>query len=196
MLCYVWNWCVYERVSACAVSTPCSVMFDKLCTYEDTLPFYKICIISSLHSPSNCYLNCPLHHEVHCMYDELFAHLQAYDSNPQRSCAVRVTILGLFVRPFVLLPHFLQLCATSHQRVIPTGSVLHWLGFSKWCFRRSTAFKSYGNDQYRLTSTTVEVLLQSQVVGYGLHSNTTYKYSYSVGVRNNRFWVRGCGLFT
>ena len=71
-----------------------------------------------------------------------------YIFNPRRTCAARVTVLGLSfcpsVCPSVCYHIFCHYAQQGGQKAIPTGSVPHWLDFKKGDFRKSTAFKSYG----------------------------------------------------
>ena len=46
--------------------------------------------------------------------------------------------------PSVRYPLFCHYAQQGGQKVIPTGSVPHWLDFKNGDFRKSTAFKSYG----------------------------------------------------
>ena len=64
--------------------------------------------------------------------------------NPRRACAARVTVLGLSFRLSVCYHAFCHYAQQGGQKVIPTGSVPHWLDFENGDFRKSTAFKSYG----------------------------------------------------
>ena len=103
-----------------------------------------------------------------------------------------------------LLPRFLPLCATRQPK---SGTK----GFSAQCYTRMILCKSkvmvckqrwksqYANE-YCLVSTCLchfayHESISFQVVNQMQHSNATYKYSYPVGTRIERLWVRGCGLY-
>ena len=86
-----------------------------------------------------------LHHELAvCLMDFVYMGL----INPRRTCAVRVTVLGLSFRLSVCLSVcydvFCHYAQQGVQKAIPTGSVPHWLDFKNGDFHKSTAFKSYG----------------------------------------------------
>ena len=51
--------------------------------------------------------------------------------NPRRACAARITVLGLSVLPSVRLSGTPYSATTRNKaaKVIPTGSVPHWLDF-------------------------------------------------------------------
>ena len=115
--------------------------------------------------------------------------------NPWRTCAARVTVLGLSFRPSVRLSvcyhvfcHYVQ---QDGQKAIPTGSVPHWLDFKNGDFRKSTAFKSYGvktkqqatmlmsKAQILPVSSTVEAVEETRRASMWswLAKNTTYRRS-------------------
>ena len=98
-------------------------------------------------------------------------------------------------------------------RAIPTALVLHRHGFKKGDFSETTVFKNYGVKHERKSQLLMSTASPRPVFA-ALHTveaskvtqrssreskpafKRTYKYSYPVGVRNNRLWAHDCGLYT